>query len=343
MKKSILAVCLTMVLSVPLFTGCSGGKVEESALSTKTESTQEKAAPEATQEKTLETSQDTYAIVLKTLSNPFWASMKEGIEAEAKVLGIKVDVYAAQSEEDTEGQLKILENCLNKEYKAIGVAPLSPVNLIPAIVQANQKGIYVMNIDEKIDMTELKNAGGSVIGFATTDNVKVGEKGASYIIEQLAEGGQVAIIEGKAGNASGEARKEGATNAFKANAKIELVASQPGDWDRQKALDVASSYLQKYPDLKAIYACNDTMALGALQAVINANKLGQIVIVGTDGAPEALESIQKGELSATVAQDPGEMGATSLREMLEAVKNQVAIDPNAEAKFIPVESKLIVK
>ncbi|MGN1195667.1 MAG: D-allose transporter substrate-binding protein [Acutalibacteraceae bacterium] len=282
-----------------------------------------------------------YAVILKTLSNDFWATMKEGIEEEAAKQGIKVDIFAAQSEEDTEGQLRILENCLAKNYKAIGVAPLSPTNLINGIVQANQKGIYVMNIDEKIDMDSLKSAGGSVIAFATTDNVKVGEKGANFIIEKLTEGGEVAIIEGKAGNASGEARKQGATAAFEAAENIKLVGSQPADWDRQKALDTAASMIQQNPNLKAIYCCNDTMALGALQAVKNAGKLGEIIVVGTDGAAEALKSVEAGELSATVAQDSAEIGATSLRQMIEAVKNGAEIDPDATPDTIPVDSYIV--
>ncbi len=285
-----------------------------------------------------------YAIILKTLSNDFWAKMKAGIEEEAKSLGVKVDIFAAQSEEDTAGQLTIFENCLTKDYKAIGVAPLSPTNLINGIVQANEKGIYVMNIDEKIDIDTLRNAGGSVIAFATTDNVAVGEKGAKFIITQLGEdGGDVAIIEGKAGNASGESRKAGATKAFKAADDIDLVASQPADWDRQKALDTATSYIQMYPDLKAIYCCNDTMALGALQAVINADKLGEIIVVGTDGSAEALESIRAGQLDATVAQDPAEIGATSLRKMVEAAKNKPKFDPKAEPQMIPVDSNIVTK
>lgn len=284
-----------------------------------------------------------YAVILKTLSNDFWATMKKGIEEEAAKQGIKVDIFAAQSEDDTEGQLRILENCLAKNYKAIGVAPLSPTNLINGIVQANKKGIYVMNIDEKIDMDSLKAAGGSVIAFATTDNVKVGEKGANFIIDKLTEGGEVAIIEGKAGNASGEARKQGATAAFEAKENIKLVGSQPADWDRQKALDTAASMIQQNPDLKAIYCCNDTMALGALQAVKNAGKLGEIIVVGTDGAAEALKSVEAGELSATVAQDSAEIGATSLRQMIEAVKNGAEIDPNATPDTIPVDSYIVEK
>lgn len=283
------------------------------------------------------------AIILKTLSNPFWVSMKEGIEKEAKKQGVKVDIFAANSEEDVQEQLKLLENLLGKDYKAIGVAPLSPVNLIPGIVEANKKGIYVVNIDEKIDMDQLKTSGGSVLAFVTTDNIKVGAKGAKFIVDKLVDGGEVAIIEGKAGNASGEFRKQGATEVFKSNDKIKLVASQPADWDRSKALDLAANLIQKYPNLKAIYAANDTMALGALQAVMNANKQDKIIVVGTDGAPEALDSIKQKGLSATVAQDSANIGAESLKLLLEALKNKPEINPNNIPQEIPVESNLITQ
>ena len=283
------------------------------------------------------------AIILKTLSNPFWVSMKEGIEKEAEKQGIKVDIFAANSEEDVQEQLKLLENLLGKNYKAIGVAPLSPVNLIPGIVEANKKGIYVVNIDERIDMEQLKTSGGSVLAFVTTDNIKVGAKGAQFIVDKLVDGGEVAIIEGKAGNASGEFRKQGATEVFKANDKIKLVASQPADWDRSKALDLAANLIQKYPNLKAIYAANDTMALGALQAVMNANKQDKIIVVGTDGAPEALESIKQKGLSATVAQDSANIGAESLKLLIEALKNKPEINSNNAPQEIPVESNLITQ
>ncbi|MGN1419091.1 MAG: D-allose transporter substrate-binding protein [Acutalibacteraceae bacterium] len=330
----IAALCL--VLSVVLV-GCGRGKDSNTTVPTSDNTQQSQSTPGTTETGTQ------YAVILKTLSNDFWATMKKGIEEEAEDQGIKVDIFAANSEEDTEGQLRILENCINKGYKAIGVAPLSPTNLINGIVQANKKGIYVMNIDEKIDMDTLKSAGGSVIAFATTDNVEVGEKGAEYIIDELKNGGEVAIIEGKAGNASGEARKQGAKKAFEDEDNIKLVSSQPADWDRQKALDTAASIIQKYPDLKAFYCCNDTMALGALQAVKNADKLGKIMVVGTDGAAEALKSIESGELSATVAQDSAEIGAVSLRQMIKAVENGADIDADIEPDTIPVDSYIVDK
>lgn len=327
MKKRILSVFLAAAMMVAA-AGCSKAPAATSSAPATSTAT---AAGQAE-----------YAVILKNQSSDFWVKMKDGVEKQAKDLGIKVDVYAAQSEEDTEGQLKILESCLTKNYKAIGVAPLSPVNLIPGIVKANQKGIYVMDIDEKVDLATLKAQGGSVIGFATTDNVKVGEKGAGYIMDKAKEG-KVAIIEGKAGNASGEDRKKGATQAFEKNDKFKIVGSLPADWDRQKALDVAASFIQQNPDLVGIYCCNDGMALGAMQAVINANKAGKIFVVGTDGDTEAIDSIKQNQLSATVAQDPANIGATALKEMVNAVKAQTKIDSNVEPKMIPVDSNLVTK
>lgn len=334
MKKRLLLLLMCLVTVFGLAACGNNNEGKEPASSEETNST------EVTESK--ETGNAEYAVILKTQASDFWVKMKEGVEAEAKELGIKVDVFAAQSEENTEEQLNILQNAVNKGYKAIGIAPLSPVNAVSAVADAYKKGIYVMNIDEKLDMDQLKQQGGAVIGFATTDNVAVGKKAADFIVEKLQKGDKVAIVEGKAGNVSGEDRKNGAQKAFE-DAGMTVVGSLPADWDRQKALDVANSFIQQNADLKAIYCCNDGMALGALQAVMNANKVGEILVVGTDGDAEAVASIEKGELSATVAQDPAGIGRTALREMVEAVKNKITVDPNAEPKVLPVESKLITK
>lgn len=342
--KKLLTALLAVSMTAALLAGCgSGGGSSAAPAADASTAPSTEGASEAAPAGDAASGEAEYAVILKNQTTDFWVNMKEGVEKKAEELGVKVDIYAAQSEEDTEGQLKIFENCLTKNYKAIGIAPLSPVNVVPAVVEANKKGIYVMNIDEKIDMETLKAQGGSVIAFATTDNVKVGEKGAQYIIDQLPDGGKVAIIEGKAGNASGEDRKQGATNAFTAAGNFEIVASLPADWDRQKALDAATSLIQGNPELKGIYCCNDTMALGAVQAVINANKIGEIFVVGTDGNTEAIDSVNQGMLSATVAQDSAGIGAVSLEKMVNTVKDAPAIDPETEPETIPVESKLITK
>ena len=282
-----------------------------------------------------------YAVVLKTLSSPFWQGVKEGVEKKAAAMGLKVDVYAANSEDDIEGQVQILENCITRGYKAIGVAPITPVNLNAKIAEATKKGIYVVNIDEMVDRANLRSQGGAVQGFVATDNVSVGKLGAGFIISALSSGGEVAIIEGKAGNVSGEDRKKGATQAFGAASGFNIVASQPADWDRTLAFDLANSLMTRYPNLKGIYACNDTMAMGALEAVKRANK--NIIIVGTDGNQDAIDSVKNGELGATVGQNTDAIGGIGFEMLVEAYTKKVPINPNAEVPFREAAAQLITR
>ena len=285
-----------------------------------------------------------YAVILKTLANPFWQGVEKGVEAKAAELGVEVDVFASPSEGETQAQLQLFEDVLNRGYKGVGFAPISPVNLVQPAARAYKSGIALVNIDEQIDMDALKQAGGNVEAFITTDNVAVGRKGAGYIIDQLgAEGGEVAVIEGKPGAASGENRKAGATMAFEEAPNITIIASQPADWDRLKALDVATNIIQSTPNLRGFYCANDTMALGVQQAVQNAGKAGKILVVGTDGQPEARKSVADGRLSATVAQDPQKLGADGFALLVEAVKSGKLIAQDAEPKQVAVDSVLITK
>ena len=281
-----------------------------------------------------------YAMILKTQATDFWVKMWKGIEDEAEAKGVKVDLYAAQSEEDLEGQLTILESCISKGYKGIGIAPLSSVNVLPGIGEATEKGITIVDIDEKFDEQELENQGGATVAYVATDNVAVGNKGGQYIVDNVDKGAQVAIIEGKSGNQSSEDRAEGARKAFE-DGGLDIIGSQAADWDRQTALDIATTYIQQNPDLKGIYCCNDGMALGAIQAVINADKVGDILVVGTDGDAEAVESIAAEQLSATVAQDPAQIGATSLDLLIDSVENGTEGKVGEFPEKTPIDSVLI--
>lgn len=321
MKQFIISTILCMV-SLFIIAGCSGN---ENADSKNTSDSQE------------------YLMIIKTLSSPFWVNLKNGIKEEANRLGVNVTVLAGNSEDDIQGQLRLFEENIAKNYVGIGFAPISPVNLISAVSQAYAKGIYLVNIDEKVNMEQLKANKANVEGFVNTDNFKVGASAAKFIVEQI-KSGDVIIIEGKAGTTSGEDRRTGATSVFTNTAGINLVASQPADWDRTRALDVTSSLLQRYPNIKAIYCCNDTMALGAQQAVENIQKQGSIIVVGTDGTPEAFQSIKEGRLKATMEQDSKQIGAEGLRMLVEAVqlgKGLISVD--AEPKVIGLEAILVTQ
>jgi len=280
------------------------------------------------------------AVILKTLTSEFWQNMKKGVEDQAAKSGIQVDVQAANSEDDVEGQVAMVENAIAKGYKAIGVAPISNVNLNNVLSRATKAGIYVVNIDEKVDIANLRELGGAVQAFVTTNNITVGKMAGEFLTKQLTKGDQVAVIEGKAGVASGEDRKTGATQAFEA-AGLEIVASQPADWDRTKAFDVATNYISKYSDLKAIYCANDTMAMGAQEAVEKSGK--KILVVGTDGNSDAIASVQEGGLAATVKQDSTAVGAKAVELLKELASSTTKIDAAADPKVVELPPVLIAK
>ena len=312
--KKIIAILLAMAIGLSL-AACGSTPAQPSqpaAEASSTDAAPAESAPAAE-------GKAEYAVVLKVLSSQFWQTMRDGIQAEADKMGIKVDIYAANTEDDVEGQVTLLENAISTGYKAIGVAPISDVNL-------------------KVNMDALAELGGACYAYVATDNVAVGKLGAEYLIEQIGGAGEVAIVEGKAGAVSGENRRDGAKAAFEA-AGLTIVESQPADWDRTKAYDVATNYITAHPDLKAIYCCNDTMAMGVQEAVEASGK--DIKVCGTDGNDDAIQSVADGKLTATVAQDPAAVGAKGLQLMVEAVENDAAMEIGAEVPVYGIDAILI--
>lgn len=243
------------------------------------------------------------AAILITLSNPFWITVKEGYEDAAKEFGVNVDILSASKEDDVNSQLETFKTAIGKDYNAIAISAITPFNLIPGVVEANKKNIPVVAVGTSIDKEKGDEAGAVVEAFVTSDFEEQGRLGAEFIVSKIKEG-QVAVIEGMAGAAQGEARKNGAIAGFESGENIEIVSVQAGNWDRKTAYDIATNLIQANPDLKGIFCANDMMALGVVDALKAAGKKDQVVVVGVDFIDEARESMIKGELDGTVAMSP---------------------------------------
>lgn len=280
------------------------------------------------------------AVLLKPISNEYWKSMKAGIEDWATKNNVKVDVYAAESETNLSGQLDQMQNIITKNYSAICAAPLSAQNLVEGVINASQKGIPVVNIDETIDPAAVKAGGGSMVGEITTQNVTVGQKAGEFITKKIGKG-QVAIIEGTSGNLASSDRVKGATEYLNKQDGIKVFASQPGNWDRLISLDVATNIMQTYPDLKAFYCANDTMALGVYEAVVNAKKTDKIIVVGTDAIAGSKQSISEGKMAATVGQDNVGIGVACVKLAIKAVNDGWKPDPSANIPVTYIDSYLV--
>lgn len=267
--------------------------------------------------------------ILKPESNEYWSTMKEGVLAWAEEKGVQVDVQCVDDESNFTGQLEMMENMINMGYDAICAAPLSANNLVSGAVKAAQAGIVVVNVDENIDLEAVIAEGGNMAGHYTTDNIVVGNTGGQYIVDQIGEG-QVAIISGTDGNVTSNNRVAGATEIFEATEGVELVAVQNGDWDRLVAMDAATNIMTTYPELKAFYCANDTMALGVYEAVVNAGKADQVIVVGTDAVQGAKESVRDGGMAATVGQDNVGIGIACGELALQCVLDGWTADASAE-------------
>ena len=277
-------------------------------------------------------------VLMKTLASPYWQSMSAGLEEKVKELpNVEIEIMGAESEDDLDGQLDIMDNMTTSgKYDALCVAPITPTNLISGVVKANEANIPVVNIDEKFDMDALKEAGGYVCGFATSDNKLVGKMAADMIFDKLPDGAGVGIIEGTAGATSGELRRDGCKDELETKDGYKVLDVQPGDWDRQKSLDVATNMINKYGDeLTAIFTANDTMAKGVLQAMTNTGR-EDIYLVSTDADTEVQEAIKAGKMVAVV-QDPAGIAFSCVEQAVAALDsgNYGSVDNQPEDVLIP--------
>lgn len=262
----------------------------------------------------------TLGFVCKAFENEFWRTNKEGAEAAAVALneaGIKVvyDVRAAQGEADEQGQLAILNDMVNKGYDGIVLSPIADGNLLPGVEKAVGKEIEMV-VNNDAFMPEIDVTCGAW-------HWQAGELAAEWINEQIGGEGQVAVIQGTPKNPAARSRTESFKQWFADNnPDVEIVDVQNGDWDRMKSKDITDTWMKKFPELKAIYANNDTMAMGAIEAVKTAGKVGDCLVIGTDGTSEAYDSIKNGELSATVDCFPFYMSQISTEMLIRKLAGQ---------------------
>ncbi len=279
----------------------------------------------------------TVGFALTTLNNPFFIDMKKGAEATAKQLGVNLIIQASERDIDVEKQMQIVENLIQRRVDAICVTPNGAREIVPAIVKATQAGIPVFVVDMKVDQKTLDEAGGKIVSFAGSDNVEGGRLAGEVVAARLHGKGLAAILEGIPGHETGESRSRGFRLAVQDKPEISLVSSQSGGFDRAQGYNVMQNVLQAHPDLQAVFACNDLMALGAVEAIAASGKTGKIVVVGFDAIDEAKDAIRAGKMDATIAQYPAEMGRVALES---AVKH---LNGEQVPAFIPVKIELITK
>jgi ribose transport system substrate-binding protein len=248
------------------------------------------------------------AAVVKGLDNPFFISIKEGIEETALKYGIRANVQAAPGLNDDVGQANKLDSLAGQNYDCYIVIPISSNNLSQAVGKITKKKKTVINIDSPIDATSLAAAGGKVSSFAGTDNFAAGKAGGKDMVAKIGTGKTIGLIAGLAGNVTSAARIDGfKAGALEADPTVKFVGPENADWDTTKALDKANAML---------LAANDQMA----QGISKATSIGTKKVYGVDGIADALSLVKSGKISATISQYPYVMGQMGVQACIIAAQ-----------------------
>lgn len=302
MKKA-LVVLLVLIVAMSLLVGCG---------------TQTAQQEEGTEK---------IGLVVSTLNNPFFVTLRDGAQSKADELGYELVVLDSQN--DAAKELANVEDLVQRGVKVILINPTDSDAVGNAIMIANDADIPVITLDRGANE-------GEVVSHIASDNVAGGKMAGEYILQQLGESGKVVELEGIPGTSAARDRGKGFNDAAGTASGIEVVARQAADFDRTKGLNVMENIIQAQEEIDAVFAHNDEMALGAIEALAAAGR-DNVMVVGFDATDDAVNAVNEGTMAATVAQQPDRIGALGVENAAKVMKGE-AVESN-----IPVDLKLVTK
>lgn len=267
-------------------------------------------------------------MVVSTLDNPFFVSMKEGAESKARKMGYKLVILNSQNDPATERSN--VEDLVQQGVSAIIVNPTDSDAVINTVKVANNYKVPVITVDRQAN-------GGKTTSFIASDNVNGGKIAAKFILNRLKDKKNIKIVEiqGTPGASASRDRGKGFHDIVDKMPNVKIVASQSADFDRQKGLSVMENIIQSTPEFDAVFSQNDEMALGALKALKTSKK--NVIVVGFDGSDDGKKAVKSGNMTATIAQQPALEGETAVDTAIKIINNKVV------EKNIPIDIVLFKK
>ena len=251
---------------------------------------------------------------LSTQANSFMVKMREGAQKKADELGLTINFQDAS--DDSATQANQLANAAATGAGAVIVNPTDSDAMAPAVKQLTDAKIPVVAVDRAVNNAEVSS-------YIASDNVGGGKQAAKALSEAIHGEGEILVLQGKTGSSASRERGQGFEEGLKDSPNIKVVAKQTAEFERVKGLDVTTNLLQAHPNVKAIFAENDEMALGAIEAL--GDKAGKdVIVVGFDGVEDALKAIKEGTMYASIAQQPADMAAQAVVEASKLLKGESA-------------------
>jgi ribose transport system substrate-binding protein len=246
-------------------------------------------------------------LVMKTLTNPFFVEMEKGARRAEKELGVTLTVKTAAQETSIEQQIQLVEDLIAAKANAIVIAPGDSQRLVPALKKAFDAGIKIVNIDNRLDVEVVKQAGLPPIPFVSVDNEAGAYKAGQFLAEGIKVPTEAAVLEGIRSADNAQQRLRGARRALLENKSIKLVASETANWKIDEAYEVTQRMFDKHPHIKLLFASNDMMAIGAIK-YLQASRRSGVMVAGFDALEEAIVEIKAARMVATIDQQAAEQG-----------------------------------
>jgi ribose transport system substrate-binding protein len=263
----------------------------------------------------------TVALVMKTLTNPFFVEMEKGARRAEAELGITLLVKTGAQETSVEQQITIIEGLIKDKVDAIVIAPADSTELIPVLKKAQDAGIVVVNIDNQLNPQASVKIGLVEVPFISVNNEQGAYLSAKYISDQITTPTEVVILEGIRTAQNAEDRKNGALRAFGENKNIKLVAMETAHWKIDEAYQVAADLFKQHPDIGAVFCANDMMAFGVIQYLQETGKT-KVLVAAYDALEEAKPFLRDGKLQATIDQQAALQGYTGVQSAVRMLKGE---------------------
>ncbi len=267
-------------------------------------------------------SQVRVALIMKTLTNPFFIEMEKGARRAQQESGIDLQVKTATQETSIEQQIQLVEEEIKARASAIVIAPGDSVRLVPVLQRAQDAGIRIVNIDNRLDPRTIVASGMQPVPFISVDNALAAYEVTRLITRNVNTPTEALVVEGIRTADNAEQRKQGALRAFAENSQVRVVASESANWKIDEAYQLAKALFKAHPRAALVFCANDMMAIGVIKHVQDMG-LRHVRVVGFDALKEARAAIQAGQLVATVDQQADQQGYLGVTTALRLLKGEV--------------------
>lgn len=230
------------------------------------------------------------AVFTKNQTNPFFQAVRLGADSAAKQMNAKVTHYVPTKPDSIPEQMSQVEDVIVKKPDAIVFTPVDYKAMVPAVSKINGANIPAVNVTDRSES-------GKFLAFVGASDYKLGLETARHLVQALGGKGNLVVLEGVKGSLTSIDRVRGFNDAVKDAPGIKVLASQPGNYQRLQALQVMENLMQSHPRIDGVFAANDAMAAGVIEALDGANR--KALVVGINGTKEAIDAIKAGKMLAT--------------------------------------------